>query len=206
MASNLHRFGIDDDDQPPDPRWKRAVNKLLKALVTNPRLLVGAESSDIILPDQNPAKAQRSTTAGTNVTGAFCTLYVDDDGNTMLQGGTIIGTGAETTEGTDTGSEVVPDEEVIASGASLPLADSGDHLYLQCNVTALLANGVMMPGLYLVSAELTKTLGTPHAFSTTALNGDIYIEVGRWTDTEFLPSGACGLSSVGGCPGGYTIR
>jgi hypothetical protein len=141
-------------------------------------------------------KAPADTTGGTS--GAFCTQYLNDDGDTMLQGGTITGANG--------GSAVVANYELYAVSDTPPLADSGDKLYLKCNVTAILANGVMMPGLTLNTAELTKTLGTVHAFTTTALTGDLFIEVGRWTDDAFLSSGACGLSSVGGCPGGFTIR
>jgi hypothetical protein len=139
-----------------------------------------------------------TTTTSTGPTGAFCTQFLNDDGDTMLLGGTITGSHG--------GSSVVADEELYQVNDSAPLTDSGDKLYLKCSVTAIVANGVMMPGLTLNTAVLTKTLGTVHAFTTTALNGDLYIEVGRWTDDAFLSSGACGLSSVGGCPGGYTIR
>lgn len=139
-----------------------------------------------------------TTAASSDATGAFCTQYLDGGGDTMLLGGTITGAHG--------GSAVVADYELYLSSDISPLDDSGDKLYLKCNVTAMVANGVMLPGLTLNTAELTKTLGTVHAFTTTALTGDLFIEVGRWTDEAFLSTGACGLSSVGGCPGGYTIR
>jgi hypothetical protein len=140
----------------------------------------------------------RVTAASSDLTGAFCTQYLNADGDTMLLGGTITGAHG--------GSAVVADEELYPVSDSPPLAASGDKLYLKCNVTAIVANGVMLPGLTLNTAALTKTLGSVHAFTTTALTGDLFIEVGRRTADAFLSSGACGLSSVGGCPGGYTIR
>jgi hypothetical protein len=139
---------------------------------------------------------------GGSQSGAFCNQYLNSAGVTMLLGGTITGAHG--------GAYSVPDYPLYAASDSLPLTKSGTKLYLKCKVSAILANGVMMPGLELKTAsedvKLTETLGTVHAFTTTALTGDLYIEVGRWINNGFLSSGACGLSSVGGCPGGYTIR
>jgi hypothetical protein len=138
------------------------------------------------------------TGSGASLTGAFCRQFIDDDGNTMLQGGTITGGHG--------GSAVVDDEELIAAGDTPPIPNEGDRLYLKVNCTATAANGMMLPGLQVNTAELTPTLGTAHAFTTTALTGDLFVEVGRWTSTEFLPSGsACGASKAGGCFGSYRI-
>lgn len=143
--------------------------------------------------------------AATELLGSFCRQYVigaglAGAGDTYLQGGTITGSNG--------GSEVLADFKVVDAADTAPLEDSGDRLWLVCNVTATIANGVVQPGVALNSAGFTQGASAPasHVFSTSALTGDLVREVGRWTDSEFLPSGACGLSAVSGCPGGFAIR
>ena len=201
MASELHRFGFGDSD---DARWKAAVEKMLLAILTNPHLNVGDANSEIVFPPQAPPGRRGGGTTITpgGLTGAFCHQYVigeglDGAGDTYLQCGTITGSNG--------GSSVINDYKTQDAADTPPLSDSGDKLYLSCNVTATLANGIVQPGVLLNSATLTKTLPTAHTFSTTALTGVIFLEIGRWTDTEFLPSGACALTTAGGCPGSFAI-
>jgi hypothetical protein len=197
MGSELQRFGFTGDGN--DDRWKASVEKFLLALLTNPHLNIGDTNSEVRFPPQSaPGRGGGDTTITTaGLNGAFCHQYVDEAGDTYLQGGTITGSNG--------GSATIADYKTKDAADTPPLSDSGDRLYLSCNVTATLANGVVQPGVLLNSATLTKTLPTAHTFSTAALTGVVFREIGRWTDTEFLPSGACGLSTVSGCPGSFAI-
>lgn len=129
--------------------------------------------------------------------GAFCGLYTDNSGDIYLQGGTLSDGGGGGTP------EVIDDYKVADSGGVGSLA--GDVLYLKAGITAKSADGLMIPGVKLNSASFTRTTPTAHEFKTGALTGDVFIEVGRWSDDAFLPAGTCGLSRVGGCPGSYGI-
>lgn len=140
--------------------------------------------------------------SGGGLAGAFCRQYVigeglTGEGDTYLQAGTITGSNG--------GSAVIAYYKTLDVTTGVGSLE-GDKLYLSCNVTAALANGIVQPGVTLNSATLTTTLPTAHTFSTTALTGVIFREIGRWTDTEFLPSGACGISTVSGCPGSFAIQ
>ena len=139
-----------------------------------------------------------ATTVTASTAGAFCNLFVDtESGDTYLQGGTLRGSYA--------GTKVIANELVIAASDAAPLAQTGNILYLKCNITALVTDGVMLPGVTLNSASLIIGTASNHTFTATAATGDIYHEIGRWTDDAFLVGGACNLSLVSGCPSFYTI-
>jgi hypothetical protein len=168
-------------------------------VITNPHLNIGDTNSEVRFPPQPPPARRGGDTTVTagGMTGAFCHQFTDEDGDTYLQGGTITGSNG--------GSATIANYKTADAADDPPLSDAGDRLYLSCNVTATLANGIVQPGVLLNSATLTKTLPTAHTFSTTALTGVVFREIGRWTATDFLPSGACGLSTVTGCPGSFAI-
>jgi hypothetical protein len=133
-----------------------------------------------------------------STSGAFCNLFVDpESGITYLQGGTLRGSYA--------GTKVINNYPVIAAGDSAPLAQTGNLLYLKCNITALVVDGVMLSGVTLNSASLVVGTASTHTFTATAATGDLYHEIGRWTDDAFLVAGACNLSLVAGCPSFYSI-
>lgn len=128
--------------------------------------------------------------------GAFYGQYVDDAGDTYLQGGTITGGNG--------GEEVVDDYKVLDDTTGVGTLE-GDKLYLSCNVTATVEDSIMLPGLTLNSATLTRTLPSEHEFTVAAPTGVVFIEVGRWTASSFLPATSGGLSLVSGCIGTYQI-
>ena len=86
MSSELHRFGIDDDDEKPDRRWKKGVNRILRALITNPSLNFGTNNSEIIFPETLSARKQAAESGASS--GAFCSTY-ELDGDTYIRGGNI---------------------------------------------------------------------------------------------------------------------
>ncbi len=129
--------------------------------------------------------------------GSFCKMYKDDDGDTYLQGGTIVGG--------NTGSVVIADEKVLDSTTAAG-SNAGKSLYLKANITAFVEADITQFGVKLNSASLTTTLPTAHDFTDSSPTGIIFREVGRWTDTTFLPSGACGLSRAGGCIRDYKLE
>ena len=155
---------------------------------TSPPLMM--ESSPEIVPS-------KSTTVSTPSNGAFCSLYTTTSGDIYLQGGTI-------SDGGGGGAPESLDDFKVADSGGVG-AFAGDVLYIKAGITAKSADGLMIPGVKLNSAVFTRTTPTSHEFKSSALTGDVFIEVGRWSNDAFLPSGACGLSRVGGCPGSYGI-
>lgn len=130
--------------------------------------------------------------------GAFYTLYVDGDGDTYLQGGTV--------SGGHGGSKTVADEKVLDSVDGVD-GKSGDVLYVVVGVTATVADEVMLPGLKVNSASLSSAGSVPTNATLTATSktGNLYLELGRWTDTTFLPAYP-GHVQAGGCPGNYFLN
>lgn len=130
--------------------------------------------------------------------GAFVRMYVDAFGNTYLQCGTVTGGHG--------GSASIADIQVI-DASSGPVAADGQILYLQANCTATVADGVMLPGCVLNSATTGtgSTVPPNHSFTTTALTGDIYLEIGRWAGGRFLPSGPAGNLYADGCIGSFSV-
>lgn len=129
--------------------------------------------------------------------GAFYTLYVDS-GDTYLQCGSITGGNG--------GSDTIADEPVLDAG-DLPAGVIGGHiLAVQANVTATISDGIMLPGCGLNSASIAAvpTLPQNHQFTVASPTGSIYTEVGRWNETEFLPS-AIGNLYADGCIGSFNI-
>ncbi len=133
----------------------------------------------------------------TSVSGAFCRVFEEDDGHLYLQGNTITG---------GNGGSVVIDDFKVWDSSTGAGAYAGESLYLKANITAFVEDDITQFGVELNSAELTTTLPTAHDFTVASPTGDIFREVGRWADAEFLPSGACGLSRAGGCIRDYKLE
>lgn len=133
---------------------------------------------------------------GGGMAGAFYTQYTDEDGHTFLQGGGV--------SGGNGGSASIADEKVIDE-ATGPVHAEGVVLYLKASCKATVEDGVMLPGCEVLGTPiLTTTGGSNHTFTTDADTGYLYYEIGRWTTTAFLPSGAGNLS-VSGCIGDFNF-
>lgn len=162
-------------------------------------------SSETVFPESKGTKlnlhdSPRSVEEGaatTAPTGAFLGLY-DNSGHTYLQGGGVTGGNG--------GSATIADEKVLDSATGV-MGRSGQILYLQANVSATVTDGIMLPGCTLNSASLTFGASVPdnHTFTTTSKNGNIYVEIGRWTDDSFLPSGPAGNFLASGCIGNFSL-
>lgn len=122
--------------------------------------------------------------------GAFYTMYVDE-GNTFLQGGTV---------GAGVGSESLADYDVTGG-------TEGDILYIDVDIDAILDddNEIMIPGVEVSDASYATGTSVPdNAFPGVSTTGHVYLEIGRWNATTFLPSGA-GNFMIAGCNGNYDI-
>lgn len=155
------------------------------------------------LKEMSAGKLGRILTAepGTGVaaaapTGAFYGLYVAD-GHTYLQGGSITGGHG--------GSETIADIKVLDATTGVG-TNAGKILYLKASCTAVIFEGIMLPGVELNSATtgIATDLPENHAFTVAAPTGDLHLEIGRWTADAFLPAQA-GNATVGGCIGNFTI-
>lgn len=136
--------------------------------------------------------------------GAFFTQYEiasgDDVGDTYLQGGSVTGGFS--------GSHTFPDYKVwdAIDGA---VQDPGWILYVQVSVEAIVEDGVMLPGIKVIAGSdwgVNATAIPPNdALTISPATGSLYYEIGRWTETAFLPSGVGNLA-VGGCLGNNSIQ
>lgn len=120
---------------------------------------------------------------GAAAAGAFSRVYVDGDGNTMLQGGTVQG-------GTGT-PEVVADFQLLAS-AGTPPAD-GTHVSISIDITANEDDDVLVPGCEVTSASISE--GDPGAASIPtdgSPSGSVELSLGQWTAGVFQASGPSG--------------
>lgn len=130
--------------------------------------------------------------------GAFLRMYVNGDGDTYLQGGSVTGGNG--------GSATIVDEKVLDATTGVD-ANSGKVLYLQANCTATIEDGIMLPGCLLNSATtgIASAVPSNHSFTTSAATGNIYTEIGRWNGDNFLPTGPAGNFTAGGCIGSFTL-
>ena len=144
---------------------------------------------------------RQAVATGAENAGAFWTQYVDTaTGDTYLQGGSVTGGNG--------GSHTFADYMVLDSTLGVDTHE-GDILYVKVSCEATVADGVMLPGCLVVAGSDwgfdTPAIPANHSFTTVAATGDIYREIGRWTDVAFLPSGPPGNLSAGGCIGGFLI-
>lgn len=199
MSTELHRFGIDVSDHHVGPHWKHGVEKLLTAIVTNPSLNIGDRNSEIIFPETPPARGKGGTvTASTG--GAFWTRYTDADGHTWLQGGQVK---------SGSGNFTIADKKVIDASTG-PTEPAGDILVLEVTVTGYVVDGVLLAGLRATAADYVAPSVSTVDNDTLPTASDytgkkVFIEIGRWTDTDFLPV-APGNIRIAFCPGSYQIH
>lgn len=198
MSSELHRFGIDDEG-PPDKRWKRAVNALFRAIINNPHHLISNSNSRIVFPEEKPPGKGGPAAVTSTPRGAFYRQYTDDDGHTWLQGGQVK---------SGSGNFTIADKKVIDAGTG-PVEAAGDILVLEVTVNGYVADGVLLAGLTATAADyITPSVSTvdsdtmPTVSNHTGLK--VRIEIGRWTDSAFLPAES-GNIRIAFCPGAYQI-
>lgn len=196
--SELHRFEIDQSDSPPDRWWKRNVNRLLIALITNPHLQVGERNSVINFPDVPVPRGKAGST--TIPRGAFYNRYTDGDGSTWLQGGQVK---------SGSGNFSIADLKVV-DFTDGPINSPGDLLVLEVTVDGYKVDGVLLSGLTATAASYIYLTGVgisddtlPTISATTGRK--VYIEIGRWTDSSFLPAEG-GNILISFCPGAYQIK
>ena len=143
----------------------------------------------------------RGGSGGSVLSGAFYGLFVNSAGDTYLQGGQV--KCGETTL-TDTG---LPAFKVIDHATGPEYAD-GYVLFIHLSVDGYVEDGVLLGGLTATLQEYgTPALAVPDDTLPTVAHRtgrDFYTEIGRWTDTGFLPSNIgnirvsfCGTGSYG---------
>lgn len=192
-------------DPLPEPSYDPAATYALSGRVLNLifqalRVRTPIAGPDILLQDTAGGFIITATAGGsiTN-TGAFRTLFTDDDGHTILQGGSITGGNG--------GSHTFDDYKVIDVTTG-PVQSAGTILLVQVNCEATIANGLMLPGCKVLTTghawDTAATLPDNHSFTTAAATGDLYYEIGRWTDDAFLPAGSGNLHASG-CIGDFHI-
>lgn len=130
-------------------------------------------------------------------TGAFYGRYVDEDGDTYLQGGIVV---------SGSGSFTLADRKVIDATTG-PVESDGDILYVEATVNGYVVDGVLLGGLTATAAVYDTGASIPNNTLPTASSSTgkkVHIEVGRYTETDFLPSGT-GHINITFCPGSYTV-
>lgn len=121
-----------------------------------------------------------SATTAPAATGAFWGMYLKK-GDTMLQGGTA-------------GGKTIEDLKVLDGKTNIGTL-KGKILWVKLTYNGTLADGVLVPGVTVTAAtcSVTSTVGTSIPTNTyptaKSANGKfIHVEIGRWTDTTFLPA------------------
>lgn len=200
MSSELHRFQIDEHD--PVERQLAGLRKLAIALITNPSLNIGDTSSQIVHPDQNPARGGAATTVAEVAGGAFFTTrtVVSEDatnGDIYLQGGQVSGWATPIAEillydASATSWQGTPGQllEIIVTGAGSATSGILDPIYTPSAVSTPAA---------------TSTLGTNTLPTAASLTGKLcHISLGTFIAGGFQPAGSGNLQ-ISFCWGGYTI-
>lgn len=195
-VEGLSAFGIDPSKAPDTEQWSRLC-KVVKALVTNPHIIVGDDSSETIFPTTVGTSKESSSTVAA-ATGSFRNQYVDDDGHTYLQGGSVTGGNG--------GSATIADLKVV-DGTTGITGTEGNILYAEVTCNATVEDGIMLPGCEVTAATTNEaaTLPDNEQFTAAAYTGKkLYIELGRWNADEFLPAAAGNLHAAG-CIGNFSI-
>jgi hypothetical protein len=134
-----------------------------------------------------------------SLNGSFYTMYEDGDGDTYLQGGTVAGGHG--------GSETLADYKVLDATTGVGTL-SGKILWAEVTVSATNSDGILLPGLSVTAAAYgTPGTAVPDNEVITAASPTgkkLYYELGRWTDTTFLPAGVGGLATQA-CLGNWNL-
>lgn len=133
--------------------------------------------------------------------GAFWTQYVDELGDTYLQGGSVTGGNG--------GSHSFEDYKVSDADTGLEKV-AGTILYVEVACEATVSDGIMLPGCAVAATGSdwgthATDLPANDAFTAAYPTGSIYREIGRWSETAFLPSGSPGNLLADGCIGNFQI-
>jgi hypothetical protein len=144
----------------------------------------------------NPFGSQRSSDQSAEeqadaveVSGPFCKVYQDAP-NWKLLGGTVTG---------GSGNVVVAD--INLGTISSPPAN-GTFYWLVCSGTAVVEDGVLLPGFTLSTVTVASGASIPSNTIPTAAasTGLLRISLGSWSNGVFVPAG-CGNIQVNHCPG-----
>lgn len=135
---------------------------------------------------------------GVGLEGPFYTMYVAEDKDVYLQGGTVTGGNG--------GTATIDDEKVLDDENGVD-GNEEKILFLRAKCKATIVDGLMMPGCELLEAELLVNNPIPqnHSFTVEAPEGYLYYEIGRWTETEFLRN-APGHFLASGCIGNFSLQ
>jgi hypothetical protein len=163
---------------------------------------VSAKDGKIIIADARGEQTAQETSTQAEAaepTGPFFQMYEDEVLDTYLLGGTVTGGHG--------GTATIADFKVLDATTG-PDTNANKVLYIRANATATVEDGLMLPGLLLNSAELiSAATGSPpsnHTFTVSAPTGNLHVEIGRWTDTNFYPSGP-GHAHASGWIGNYQL-
>ncbi len=164
-----------------------------------------------ILPDPNDFEIERSPAflkfrlrpqEALEKAGAFFTLITvesegPDNGDTLLQGGSVTGG-----EGSYTWANYK-----VTDAETGPTAGDGTILYAKVDVSGTVADGVLLPGIEITGGGWgTASNLPPNDVLTAAVSaGSLYYEIGRWVGQQFFPAGAGNLKAAG-CIGSYNIQ
>jgi hypothetical protein len=131
--------------------------------------------------------------------GAFYRLFLDAAGDTYLQGGTVTGGNG--------GSATIADEKVLDAETGVGTL-AGKVLFLEVTCNATVDSGIMLPGCAVTAADIpaaAAAVPANQAFTAAAPTGKkLYLELGRWTETTFLPA-APGNILASGCIGNFAL-
>lgn len=135
---------------------------------------------------------------GAGLFGAFSKQYVTGTGDTFLQCGSLIGS---------SGGSVTIDDYKVKDATSGITATAGEILYLTANVTAVVEDGLMLPGCTLNTASLSTGAILPDndVITVSSSSGDIHVEIGRWIVDRFLASGPPGNFLASGTVGYFVL-
>lgn len=200
MSSELHRFGFEDDGD--DSRWKEAVERLLKAIVTNPYLNIGAGNSEVVFPSQMPA-GRSVAAAGDVASGAFYKLITIESGDAT--NGDIYLQGGQITAGS--GTETIANFLLFDASGPTWAGSAGDHLQLTMNGTGSEVDDVLMPTFDLTSVTgpaAVGTLGDNTLPVVGSLSGVCRVSLGIFVTEGFNPANI-GNIQASFCYGGFTV-
>ena len=112
-------------------------------------------------------------------------------GNIYLQGGTV------------SGKEVLTSAlQIYDPDATAPWGVPNDHLLLSVTGSAVVVDGVIMPGFNVSKVDVSRGPWVADTYPTRTAAGVCKISLGTFTTNGFLAAGPAGHKTVGWCPGG----